>query len=111
MRPTHTFGRNSLQGVVWDDIDPFVAGVSEDCLYLNVWTPAHAAGERLPVLFWIYGGGFNSGSGSVAIYNGAALAAHGIVVVNVNYRVGVYGFLAHPALTAESPARASATTA
>ena len=81
--------------------------VAEDCLYLNVWTPARIGKERLRVLFWIYGGAFNSGSGSVPIYNGAALAAKGIVVVNVNYRVGVYGFLAHPELTAESPKHAS----
>jgi para-nitrobenzyl esterase len=80
---------------------------SEDCLYLNVWTPAKSAGERLPVLFWIYGGGFNSGGTSVAIYNGAHLASKGIIVVSVNYRVGVYGFFAHPQLSAESPAHAS----
>jgi para-nitrobenzyl esterase len=81
--------------------------VSEDCLYVNVWTPAKSSAERLPVLFWIYGGAFTSGSGSVPIYDGAALAAKGIVVVTVNYRLGVYGFLAHPELTAESPTRAS----
>ena len=81
--------------------------VSEDCLYLNIWTPAKSSAERLPVLFWIYGGGFTSGSGSVPIYDGAALAAKGIIVVNVNYRVGVYGFLAHPELSAENPAHAS----
>jgi len=81
--------------------------VSEDCLYLNVWTPATRTGEKLPVLVWIHGGGFSGGSASVPIYDGAALAAKGIVVVNINYRLGLYGFLAHPALTAESPAHAS----
>lgn len=80
---------------------------SEDCLYINVWTPARDTRERRPVLVWIYGGGFSSGSGSVPIYDGAALAAKGVVVVSFNYRVGVYGFLAHPELTAESPASAS----
>jgi para-nitrobenzyl esterase len=80
---------------------------SEDCLYLNVWTPAKGTGEKLPVLFWIYGGGFNSGGTSVAIYNGTHLASKGIIVVSVNYRVGVYGFFAHPELSAESPAHAS----
>ncbi len=76
--------------------------VSEDCLYLNVWTPAESAAARLPVLFWIHGGGYNSGSGSVAIYDGEPLARQGIIVITVNYRVGVLGFLAHPELTAES---------
>jgi para-nitrobenzyl esterase len=76
--------------------------VSEDCLYLNVWTPAESAGDRLPVFFWIHGGGYNSGSGSVAIYDGERLARQGIIVITVNYRVGVLGFLAHPELTAES---------
>lgn len=77
-------------------------GVSEDCLYLNVWTAAGTPGDKLPVLFWIHGGGYNSGSGSVPVYEGQALARRGIVVVTVNYRVGVLGFLAHPELTAES---------
>jgi para-nitrobenzyl esterase len=80
---------------------------SEDCLYLNVWTFAKSAQEKLPVLFWIYGGGFTSGGTSVAIYDGAPFASKGIIVVSANYRVGVYGFLAHPELTAESPAHAS----
>lgn len=75
--------------------------VSEDCLYLNVWTPAGKAGAKLPVLYWIHGGGFVSGGASVPIYDGAALAAQGVVVVTVNYRVGIYGFLAHPELTKE----------
>jgi para-nitrobenzyl esterase len=74
--------------------------VSEDCLYLNVWKPA-SAGARLPVLFFIHGGAFSSGSASVPIYDGAALAAQGAIVVSINYRLGVLGFLAHPELTAE----------
>lgn len=75
--------------------------VSEDCLYLNIWTPAHA-GAHLPVMVWIHGGAFRSGSASVPIYDGAALARKGILVVTVNYRLGVFGFLAHPDLTRES---------
>ena len=75
--------------------------ISEDCLYLNIWKPAHLSGP-VPVLFYIHGGGFNSGSGSVPIYDGAALARRGIVVVTFNYRVGVFGFLAHRELTKES---------
>lgn len=76
---------------------------SEDCLYLNVWTPAHSASERLPVLVWIYGGGFVNGSASMPLYWGDRLARRGVVVVTVAYRVGAFGFLAHPELTRESP--------
>jgi para-nitrobenzyl esterase len=83
-----------------------VGAISEDCLYLNVWTPTKRA-ARLPVLVWIHGGGFGSGSGSVPIYNGARLAARGAVVVSINYRVGAFGFLAHPALRRESARRVS----
>ncbi len=97
------FGAHSVQGVVWDDIDLSGAGDSEDCLYLNVWTPAAPATEaRLPVMVWIHGGGFVVGSGAEARYDGARLAARGIVVVTVNHRLNALGFLAHPELTAES---------
>jgi para-nitrobenzyl esterase len=75
--------------------------VSEDCLTLNVWTPS-TGGEKRPVLVWIHGGGFQEGSGSVPIYRGAALAGRGIVVVTVNYRLGMFGFFAHPELTREA---------
>jgi para-nitrobenzyl esterase len=81
--------------------------VSEDCLYLNVWTPAKGAGDRLPVLVWIPGGGFSNGSASMPLYWGDRLAKEGAVVVTVGYRVGPLGFLAHPELTAESPHRSS----
>jgi para-nitrobenzyl esterase len=101
-RPADAFGPCSLQGRVWDDIDLRGAGVSEDCLYLNVWTSAApGAGERRAVLFYIHGGGFVAGSGSEPRYDGARLAARGIVVVTVNYRLNALGFLAHPELTAE----------
>ncbi len=76
--------------------------ISEDCLYLNVWTPAHGANERLPVLVWIYGGGFSNGSASMPLYWGDKLARKGVIVVTVAYRVGAFGWLAHPELTAES---------
>ena len=79
---------------------------SEDCLFLNVWAPAET-GEPRPVLYWIHGGGYTGGSGSTSIYDGARLAAEGAVVVTVNYRLNVFGFLAHPALSAESPHGAS----
>jgi para-nitrobenzyl esterase len=105
VRSASEYGCNSLQGVVFDDIDPSVPGVSEDCLYLNVWTPAAPGEPRdLPVLFWIHGGGFVVGSGAEPRYDGARLAAKGIVVVTVNHRLNALGFLAHPELTAESGA-------
>jgi len=109
VRPTDAFGPSSLQGVVWDDIDlSRGAGVSEDCLYLNVWTPAASSETaRLPVMVWIHGGGFVAGSGAEPRYDGPHLAARGIVVVTVNHRLNALGFLAHPELTAESEHRAS----
>ena len=76
--------------------------MSEDCLYLNVWTNAESADERRPVMVWIHGGGWRNGASSGAIYDGEALAARGVVLVSVNYRLGPLGFLAHPALSAES---------
>jgi para-nitrobenzyl esterase len=81
--------------------------IGDDCLFLNVWTAAKSATAKLPVMFWVYGGGFNEGSSSVAVYNGAELAKKGIILVSVNYRVGPLGFLAHPELTKESTHRSS----
>lgn len=76
--------------------------VSEDCLFLNIWSPKVGQKTDLPVVVYIHGGGYNSGSGDVALYDGTNLAAKGLVVVTINYRLGVFGFLAHPELTAES---------
>ena len=91
--------------------DPYsgdgTGNVSEDCLYLNVWTPAKTADERVPVLVWIYGGGFSFGSTSTPTHDGQHLARQGVVLVSINYRVGPLGFLAHPALSAESPQHVS----
>ncbi len=81
--------------------------ISEDCLYLNVWTGAASAKEKRPVLVWIYGGGFMSGGSGVPIYDGEAMAKKGIVFVSINYRVGIFGFFAHPELTKESGNNAS----
>jgi para-nitrobenzyl esterase len=81
--------------------------ISEDCLYLNVWVPAKSATERLPVLVYFYGGGFRTGDGSEYRYDGESMARKGIVVVTVNYRLNVFGFLAHPELTKESTHHAS----
>jgi len=80
---------------------------SEDCLYLNIWSPPRKPGERLPVMVWIYGGGFIFGATSIPTYSGNALARHGVVVVSIAYRLGALGFLAHPDLTAESRGRGS----
>lgn len=80
---------------------------SEDCLTVSVWTPGHAPGAHRPVMVFLYGGGFIGGSCAYPLYDGAKLAANGVVVVCSNYRVGIFGFLAHPALSAESPHKSS----
>ncbi|MBB3219598.1 carboxylesterase/lipase family protein [Pseudoduganella umbonata] len=81
--------------------------VSEDCLYLNIWAPPRHAGQRLPVIVWIHGGGYTNGSASMPLYHGDRLARKGVLVVTIAYRLGALGFLAHPALSAESPHRSS----
>src|SRR5450759_4443147 len=83
------------------------SGKSEDCLYLNVWTPAKSPKDKIPVLVWIYGGGFGAGSTSEKNYSGENLAKKGVVLVSIAYRVGQLGFLAHPELSRESPNRVS----
>jgi para-nitrobenzyl esterase len=79
----------------------------EDCLFLNVWTPEWPAKSRLPVMVWIHGGGNYGGTASSANFDGQSLARHGVVLVTVNYRLTIFGFLAHPELTRESPHHAS----
>lgn len=111
IRPASQFAPACYQGIAkpWGPYsEDFVAGapISEDCLYLNVWKPAGAV-KKLPVLVFIHGGGFGGGAGSLPVYDGAKLAAQGAVVITINYRVGVFGFLAHPALTAESGTKSS----
>jgi para-nitrobenzyl esterase len=81
--------------------------VSEDCLYLNVWTPAKTAAEKLPVMVWIHGGGFFGGASLYDLYSGEELAKMGVVFVSITYRLGKFGFLAHPELSAESPHKVS----
>jgi len=76
--------------------------IDEDCLYLNVWTPAKKRSDQLPVMVWLYGGDFRFGAGSAPLYDGTTLAHHGVIVVTFNYRVGPIGFLAHPLLSKES---------
>jgi para-nitrobenzyl esterase len=80
---------------------------SEDCLYLNVWTPAKLASEKLPVMFWIHGGGFTAGAPLEATYFGEKLTQKGVIYISVTYRLGALGFLAHPELTTESPNNSS----
>lgn len=99
VRKADAFGRACLQ------INQAIANLpapSEDCLYLNVWTPATRADERLAVMVWIHGGGFTAGTPPERLYHGEAIAKKGVIVVSVAYRLGVFGFLAHPALSAES---------
>ena len=96
VRPADSFGPDPWQG-------DGRGHVSEDCLYLNIWTPAQSPDAKVPVLVWIYGGGFSFGSTSTPVHNGEHLARKGVVLVTINYRVGPLGFLAHPELTAESP--------
>jgi para-nitrobenzyl esterase len=100
IRRADQFGPACAQGRVEAD-GKLAAGISEDCLYLNVWTPAKP-GEKLPVLVWIYGGGFSGGRTSEPLFDGAALASKGVVFVSIAYRVGVIGFFAHPELSAEN---------
>ncbi len=106
------FGASCMQSIVTERKPwtyEFMAhnDVSEDCLSLNVWTGAASAGEKRPVFFYIYGGGLTEGSSAVPVYDGEGLAKKGLVVVTVNYRVGILGFFAHPELTKESPNHAS----
>ena len=99
VRPAAAFGPRCMQQSLFSDMVFRSNGVSEDCLYLNVWTPAKSAKERLPVLVYFYGGGFVAGDGSEPRYDGESMARKGIVALTVNYRLGVFGFLAHPELS------------
>jgi len=96
------YGASCMQDPNFAKIFGATAPITEDCLYLNVWTPAKTAGDKLPVMVWIYGGGFVGGMTSVAAYDGTRLAEKGVVLVTVAYRLGVFGFLAHPELSKES---------
>ncbi|MEO8778005.1 MAG: carboxylesterase family protein, partial [Rhodanobacter sp.] len=106
VRQTKHFGPRCMQLPLFGDMVFRSHGMSEDCLYLNVWKPAHASG-KLPVLVYFFGGGFVAGDGSEKRYDGASLASQGIVTVTVNYRLGVFGFFALPALADESPQHAA----
>ncbi|MBO0357516.1 carboxylesterase family protein [Hymenobacter sp. BT186] len=107
VRQARQFGPRAMQLPLFGDMNFRSNGVSEDCLYLNVWTPAKAGQKGLPVLVYFYGGGFQAGDGSEPRYDGESMARRGIVAVTVNYRLGVFGFMAHPELSKESPNQAS----
>ena len=97
------YGADCMQLPFPSDAAPLGMKPAEDCLYLNVWRPAHAAGKKLPVLVWIYGGGFVNGGSSPAVYDGSPFARDGVIFVSFNYRLGRFGFFAHPALSVEKP--------
>lgn len=107
VRKADKFGPRAMQLPVFSDMIFRSDGVSEDCLYLNVWTPSKTFNERLPVLVYFFGGGFRAGDGSEYRYDGESMARKGIVAVTVNYRLSVFGFFSHPELTKESPHHAS----
>ncbi|MFD2602806.1 carboxylesterase/lipase family protein [Flavobacterium suzhouense] len=107
IRKADKFGSNAMQKPVFGDMSFRAPSMSEDCLYLNIWTPAKKAIEKLPVLVYFYGGGFVAGDGSENRYDGESLAEKGIVTVTLNYRLGIFGFFSHPELTKESPNHAS----
>src|SRR5687767_3922146 len=106
-RKADKFGPRCMHRPIFGDMGFRSNGMSEDCLYLNVWTPAGSGNEKLPVLVYFFGGGFVAGDGSEGRYDGESMAKKGIVTITVNYRLGVFGFFAHPELTKESPQRAS----
>jgi len=112
VRRAGSFGASCIQTIVserkpWTYEFMTHGDISEDCLFLNVWTAAKSAKERRPVFVYIYGGGFNEGSGAVPAYDGEEMAKKGLVFVSFNYRVGVLGFLAHPELSNEQAPKAS----
>ena len=103
VRQAKELGHNCVQHQPYGDIHATAAGLSEDCLFLNVWTNSLDARAKKPVMVWIHGGGFFAGFGGEERHNGGRLAQKGAVVVTLNYRLGAFGFLVHPALAAESP--------
>lgn len=103
VRKADHFGARPMQLPIYGDMVWRSEGISEDCLYLNVWTPAKSNKERLPVLVYFYGGGFVAGDSSEPRYDGESMARQGMVAITVNYRLGIFGFFAHPELTQESP--------
>src|ERR1700752_4327564 len=106
-RDATQFGARCIQAPIYEDMVFRDPGPSEDCLTLNVWTPVGAKKGSLPVMVWIYGGGYQAGGTSEPRQDGQFLAHRNVVVVSMNYRLGIFGFFVHPELTAESPHHAS----
>jgi len=104
IRPATEYASDCMQKPFPGDAAPLGTPPAEDCLYANVWAPEKPAGKKLAVMVWIYGGGFVNGGSSPAVYDGSQFARRGVVFVSFNYRLGRFGFFAHPALTKESPA-------
>jgi para-nitrobenzyl esterase len=103
-RSADAYGPDCFQKPIEGDAAPLGSTLSEDCLYLNIWRPAEGGpGDKLPVMIWIHGGGYVNGGSSAAVFDGSAFARQGIVLVSINYRLGRFGYFAHPALTAASP--------
>ncbi|HUA21615.1 MAG TPA: carboxylesterase family protein [Bryobacteraceae bacterium] len=102
VKQANAYGPSCMQDPNFVKIFGAPPAISEDCLYLNIWTPAKTPGDKLPVMVWIYGGGFVGGMTSIPAYDGTRLAEKGVVLVSVAYRLGVFGFLADPELSRES---------
>jgi para-nitrobenzyl esterase len=102
VREATSFQSDCMQVPFPSDAAPLGTKPDEDCLYLNVWKPSAATTDKLPVMVWIYGGGFVNGGSSPAVYDGSQFARKGVVFVSFNYRLGRFGFFAHPALTREN---------
>ena len=107
VRKATEYAPRAMQGRIFDDMIFKDDGPSEDCLYLNLWMPADSPEAKLPVMFWIHGGGFVAGSSSEPRQDAGNLSKKGVMVVSLNYRMGVFGFFAHPELTRESKHHAS----
>lgn len=104
---TKKFGPRPMQPLIFGDMKSRSDGLSEDCLYLNIWTPSLSDTKGLPVLLYFYGGGNMAGDASEYRYDGESMAKNGIIMVTANYRLNIFGFLAHPELSKESPYNAS----
>ena len=103
VRRATEYGHDCMQEPFPSDAAPLGTKPAEDCLVANIWRPAESSGRKLPVMVWIYGGGFVNGGSSPAVYDGSHFARHGIVFVSFNYRLGRFGFFAHPELSRENP--------